>query len=406
MKAKYYGYVIAITLFLTVISLLEERAEGEREGIDTLIRGEPGSGEQEVSLELEIPELEENMTYRFSLNEREYTREEREELFASAKQEIDELFPRQGETTEHITGRVYLPDAVQNGLVQVEWEPDTKGVIETDGSIIEENVEKTGTLTEVTAELSYMEYQCRYRFPVCVYPAERTGIEAVKKALDDYLKENQEKEAEQKELVLPDYLLGYQLNWSKENSHTPILILGMGGVILFLLPWYARERENKKRQERKQKIESEYPRMLSEFTLLLGSGMTIRAVWKKLSDTYERQKKEGRRKQSELYEEISCVSRLIEEGGGEVNAYEGFAKRCELPCCKRFSMLLIQHLQKGNGGLAEALEREESQAFEERKNMAKRQGEEAGTKLLFPMLLMLGVVVAVMLIPACMTMEG
>lgn len=68
-------------------------------------------------------------------------------------------------------------------------------------------------------------------------------------------------------------------------------------------------------------------------------------------------------------------------------------------------MLLTQYLLKGTGGLAETLELEAAQAFEERKNLAKRRGEEAGTKLLFPMLMMLVVVIAIMLIPACMTME-
>ena len=67
---------------------------------------------------------------------------------------------------------------------------------------------------------------------------------------------------------------------------------------------------------------------------------------------------------------------------------------------------MIQHLEKGTKGLEKELEQEAAQAMEERKNMAKRQGEEAGTKLVFPMLLMLGVVVAVMLIPACMAMDG
>ncbi len=39
-------------------------------------------------------------------------------------------------------------------------------------------------------------------------------------------------------------------------------------------------------------------------------------------------------------------------------------------------------------------------AFEQRKNMAKRLGEEAGTKLLFPLFLMLGVVMAMIVLPA------
>ena len=41
-------------------------------------------------------------------------------------------------------------------------------------------------------------------------------------------------------------------------------------------------------------------------------------------------------------------------------------------------------------------------AFEKRKNLAKIKGEEATTKLLFPLLLMLVVVMAIIMIPAVM----
>ena len=45
-------------------------------------------------------------------------------------------------------------------------------------------------------------------------------------------------------------------------------------------------------------------------------------------------------------------------------------------------------------------------AFEERKNMAKKYGEEAGTKLLLPMIIMLIVVMAIIMVPALMSFSG
>lgn len=53
---------------------------------------------------------------------------------------------------------------------------------------------------------------------------------------------------------------------------------------------------------------------------------------------------------------------------------------------------MSQNLRKGTKGLSELLKLESIQAFEERKARAKRLGEEAGTKLLLPMFLMLVVV--------------
>ena len=68
-------------------------------------------------------------------------------------------------------------------------------------------------------------------------------------------------------------------------------------------------------------------------------------------------------------------------------------------------MLLIQNLQKGNSGLRAAMEAEADRAFEDRKNQARRLGEEAGTKLMLPMMLMLGVVFAILMIPALLNMQ-
>lgn len=47
---------------------------------------------------------------------------------------------------------------------------------------------------------------------------------------------------------------------------------------------------------------------------------------------------------------------------------------------------------------------EMADALEQRKSLARRLGEEAGTKLLFPLLLLLGVVMVLVMIPAMMAM--
>ena len=43
-------------------------------------------------------------------------------------------------------------------------------------------------------------------------------------------------------------------------------------------------------------------------------------------------------------------------------------------------------------------------AFEERKNLAKKQGEEAGTKLLLPMFMLLAIVMVIVVVPAFMSL--
>ena len=56
--------------------------------------------------------------------------------------------------------------------------------------------------------------------------------------------------------------------------------------------------------------------------------------------------------------------------------------------------------------MAEMLERESMEAWEERKRKARVLGEAAATKLLLPMMMMLVVVMAIVMIPAFLSFYG
>lgn len=87
-------------------------------------------------------------------------------------------------------------------------------------------------------------------------------------------------------------------------------------------------------------------------------------------------------------------------GASEGECYEEYGIRCNLSEYRKFGMMLSQNLRKGTRGLTELLEREAEDAFEQRKNLAKKAGEEAGTKLMIPLFLMLIIVFAIVIVPA------
>ena len=74
--------------------------------------------------------------------------------------------------------------------------------------------------------------------------------------------------------------------------------------------------------------------------------------------------------------------RELEDGMGESLAYERFGERCGLASYRRFASILTQNLKKGTVGIGRILAKESEDAFSQRKTMAQRLGEEAGTKLL------------------------
>ena len=62
-------------------------------------------------------------------------------------------------------------------------------------------------------------------------------------------------------------------------------------------------------------------------------------------------------------------------------------------------------MRTGTRGMRQLLEEEMALALEQRKDLAKRQGEEAGTKLLLPLFIMLGIVMVMIVVPAWMSIQ-
>ena len=143
----------------------------------------------------------------------------------------------------------------------------------------------------------------------------------------------------------------------------------------------------------------DYPELLSKFTVLLQAGLAARNVWERMVMEYEGQKKSGK-KPRYAYEEMEITWNQMKNGMYESRAYGEFGRRCGLHPYMKFGALLEQNLRQGTTGLALRLKEEAALAFEERKNLARRLGEEAETRLMLPMFLMLFMVLTVIMVPA------
>jgi hypothetical protein len=142
---------------------------------------------------------------------------------------------------------------------------------------------------------------------------------------------------------------------------------------------------------------------VGQLTLLLGAGMTIRQAWNKISARYTDKRQSKRMIENPAYEAILVMNRQLKEGENERAAYQHFAETTKTMSYYRLVRLLIGNLEKGAGGLCEVLEMENRQAYEMRVLRAKKLGEEASTKMLLPLMLMMLVVMAIVMIPAMLS---
>ena len=88
----------------------------------------------------------------------------------------------------------------------------------------------------------------------------------------------------------------------------------------------------------------------------------------------------------------------------EGEAYERLGKRTGLREYIRLCTLLTQNLKKGNAALLSRLQEEAQGASAERLQRSRKMSEEAGTKLLLPMIMMLVVVMVMIMLPAFSSM--
>ena len=153
-------------------------------------------------------------------------------------------------------------------------------------------------------------------------------------------------------------------------------------------------------QKRQEELLMDYPGLIMKFTLLVQAGLTARKAFQKIAFDYGK-REEGQKRAA--YEEIRMTCFEMDSGISESEAYRRFGERCGQVKYKTLSTLLIQNLQKGSRYLSDLLEKEAVEAWEERKRKARVLGEAAATKLLLPMILMLLVIMAVIMLPACLS---
>lgn len=181
------------------------------------------------------------------------------------------------------------------------------------------------------------------------------------------------------------------------NRIFQLLILGAAAALLFFLS--RKQKAGEKEKQRREQLKKDYPELISKLLLLLQAGLVSRSALSRIAADYQRDLKNGKNEKA-AYEEVCVLCAEMAKGIGEADAYLRFGKRCVLPNYRTLSVLLIQNIKKGGTGLIETLEREIVDAQEDKKRTARIEGEKASIRLLLPMAMMLAVVLAVMIIPA------
>ena len=398
---------VTCVLFISGILLTGADAVRSVKQIQPAIeRNDYGKGSKTEVLDVKVGNTKKKIRTDIEVSERRYTTEEIQELFGRIIRRMDRLILNENQTPDHVETDLNLITEIPGEPVTVSWELDRYDVMNVKGEIQEKNIAEKGTLVKLNAVLTYTENekeQAAYQCVVCVYPKKLSGEEKIKKTVTENLKKADEKQREQKALILPERLGKNELRYYHPFYNRGMIVLTMSIMIGILLCALQKQNEKKALEDRKKQMLKDYPDIINKLTLYLGAGMTVKRAWRKVTEGYAREKEEG--KERYAYEEMIQTCHEMDSGVTEAESYENFGRRCDVQVYIRLGALLSQNLRKGTKGLTELLKLESIQAFEERKAQAKRLGEEAGTKLLLPMFLMLAVVLVIVIVPAFLTLQ-
>lgn len=369
-----------------------------------LERDIPGGMEKTVVLDAQVGDLRiDDIT--IAVTEKQLSDAERKELLEELSLNLPSYILGENAALSYVDKPLSLINSWNEAAVSIFWESSDREILAEDGSLNTKGLSKEGKEVTLTASLICGDMVSEREIKVKVYPPDLSEEEELRQKLTDLLSIRQENSKTDFYLELPEKLEEETVIWKEPVMELlPFLIVLL--LVCTVAVFWGKDREiHKEYEKRNEQLLMEYPEFVSKLQLLLCSGMSVRSAAAYIGREYQSRRKKGGRKQY-VCEELLLAVRKMENGMPETEALKFFSERCNLFCYKKLVSLILQNLKKGSDGLREAMISESRNAFEERKQTAKRLGEEAGTKLLLPMMLMMGIVLVIIVVPAYFSFGG
>lgn len=176
-------------------------------------------------------------------------------------------------------------------------------------------------------------------------------------------------------------------------------LLGFGLLAAAVIPMVMVRDLDVKIRKKQQQMILELPDILSTIVLLVNAGETVNRAWIRCV--------EGRphKAQTPLYKELAHAVHELQMNVSFVKVMEDFSKRCALHEVSLFTSTLLLNYKRGGSDFVVALHALSLELWQRRKSVSRTLGEEASSKLVFPMVLIFVVVMVIVAAPALLMMK-
>ncbi len=398
--ARYYVKKLSFSLLLLFVGTLFSLAffvkeQGERllDDSGSVLRG----SYQEPEKELEVTAFaggEE--TFHILVQPQTLSEPQIRDLYRAFWERLPEVIAGRNPSLLEVTEDLELVDSLEGYPFAIQWESERPEFVSSEGKVasVEESVD-----TVLRAAVSYGEWERLEEISLRLVPQLLSPEEQRRRELEALITRSEAESRAEAVWTLPQVFEGRQILWTEKLRDHSLPLWGMAAGVAVLTFFLADKDLHDDLEKRKRRLKRDYPDLVQKLALYLGAGMTVRGAFVKIAAEYEQggQKRTG---EGCVYEEMRYTCRELQAGISEGAAYEHFGRRTGLQEYIRLSTLLQQNLKKGSSTLLSRLREEADKALAERIQNSRRMGEEAVTKLLLPMVMMLLVVMIMIMLPA------
>lgn len=173
-------------------------------------------------------------------------------------------------------------------------------------------------------------------------------------------------------------------------------VIGIGSLLVLVLVYAMYDEISDRANKRRDEIARQFPNVVSKLALLVTAGMIMNRAWIETAESGE----------GELYVQMRKTAEEMDNLIRPEIAYSAFIDRCNTKETTKLASAIMQNMSKGNSEIAVLLRQMSAEAWNERRNLAKRDSEAANSKLMVPTMLLFGSVMIMIMVPVVMSFSG
>lgn len=398
-QARTWGYMWLAGLGISIVGITVCLQAPDRNLPNGNRLPRPSFGQGETEYEITVSGLgEETEQITVTVGEQQPYEEQMNIVFAEALEEVKQKMLGENLSLEEVRTDLNFFTMTDQGI-RLRWESGEETWLTSYGEIAGEDIPEEGILVPITLRMTYATYEAWYAFYVRILPLIK-DIAYYKTELKQILQRIAESNPQEEYVELPGQLQEYQLEYAMAADRSGWYLGILGILAILMMGMMSGRKVEKQYEKRNAQMMEDYSQIISQLSILILCGMNIRNAWSRIAEQYEKRRAKGTTEFRYAYEEMRVTNSELERGFQESKSYGEFGKRCGIYSYVKLGNLLEQGFRQGACGMEEALQNEAADALERRIHEVKRRGERAETKMLIPMFLMLGIVMAVLMVPA------